>query len=237
MKIITLTLTKIGEKDALVNAISEDSYLTFKAHGVLNPTNKNTAINNPLGIFDAVISNNKTGSKSLKEISVISLLDYSRNDLFFLTAFHTILEATNKMLSEEEKHLAFPYLEKTLLELKEAKYPILNLIAYLAKLIKLSGVSFEINHCVGCGSKKDIVAFSFIDGGYICSHCQDDTVDLSLTTYQLMMIRSLCGTVDFNFNNFTYEEGEILILLKKFVNYIEDGIGVYLDSPNLILKN
>ena len=236
MKIIVLSLTKIGEKDALINAISEEEYLTFKAHGVLSPTSKNSAIINPLLIADVIITNNKTGSKSLKEVSPITMVDYSSNDINRIAVLNTLIEASNKMLSDEEKYLAFSYLEKTILNLKTAKYPLLNLIAYLAKLIKLNGASFEINHCVGCGSKKNIVAFSFIDGGYICSSCLDDSIDLNLSTYQLKMIRLLCGTTDFNFDNEEYNEGEILLLLRKFVIYIEDGIGVSLGSPRLIVN-
>lgn len=236
MKIIVLSLTSVKEKDVLINAISEEEYLTFKAHGVLAPNNKNASINNLLAISDVVITNNKTGTKSLKECSVISLVDLTSSNLEMMTVVNTLSEATNKMLADEEKHLAFNYLEKTLYALKEAKYPLLNLIAYLAKLIKLSGVSFEINHCVGCGTKKDITAFSFIDGGYVCKNCLDDNTDLSLSNYQLLMIRTLCGTTTYDFNNIEYRESEILILLGRFLSYINDGIGVYLESPKLILK-
>ena len=234
MKIIILSLVKIKEKDVLVTALSEEEVITFKAHGALSPNNKNAAINNILTILDAEITTNKTGTKSLKECSVISVPDFTSVDLNYMATINSIAEATNKMLDEEERHLAFPYLEKALYALKEAKYPLLVLIAYLAKLIKLSGGSFEINRCVACGRKQNIVAFSFIDGGYICKDCLDDNTDLSLSTYSLALIRTLCGTQDFNFNLVEYNEGEVLILLKKFIIYISDGIGVFIESPKLI---
>lgn len=236
MKIIILSLSKYGEKDAIVNAISEDEYLTFKAHGVTNPTSKNAVINNHLAVLDAVITTNKTGTKSLKECSPILLLDYSQSDLIYLATINTILEATNKMLSDDEKHLAFPYLEKALFILKDTKYPLFLLIAYLAKMIKLSGASFEINHCVGCGSKKDIVAFSFFEGGYICKNCLDENIDTNLTTYQLLMIRLLCGSKEFDFTDMEYNEGELLLLLKRFIFYIEDVVGVVIGSTKLIIS-
>lgn len=236
MKIIVLSITKIGEKDALVNAISPEGYLTFKAHGVLSPTSKNALINNPLAIVDAILTNNKSGSKSLKECSLIFMPDFTSSNLTYLVAINTFLEATIKMLNDDEKHLAFPYLETCLMLLSSAKYPLFTLIAYLAKLIKLAGSSFEINQCVNCGSRKKIVAFSFVDGGYICENCYDESIDKDLSIYQLSLIRPLCGTKDFYFDNLEYKEGEVNILLKKFILFINDGIGVLLESPRLILK-
>lgn len=236
MKIIVLSLNVVKEKDVLINAISSEAYLTFKAHGVLSPTNKNASINNVLAMGDAIITQNKTGTKSLKECSVNYIPDFTSNNLTYLTVINLLYEATNKMLEDEEKYLAFPYLEKALLMLKDAKHPLFIAIAYLAKLIKLSGSSFEINRCVICGKKQNIVGFSFIDGGYICKDCMDENMDLTLTRYQLSIIRLLCGTTDFDFSNLEYKEEEVLFLLRKFIVFISDAIGIDLESAKLLIK-
>ena len=236
MKIIVLSLNPIKEKDVLINAISEDSYLTFKAHGVLSPTSKNASINNVLAMGDVVITQNKTGTHSLKECSLNFIPDFTSSNLTYLTVIQLLYESTNKMLEDEEKYLAFPYLEKALLALQKGEKPLFIAVAYLAKLIKLSGSSFEINRCVVCGSKQNITGFSFIEGGYICKNCIDDNMDSSLTRYQLMIIRLLCGTVDFDFSKLEYQEEDVLFLLRKFVIYISDAIGINIESIKLLIK-
>ena len=235
MKIIVLSLSKYKEKDAIVNAISEESYLAFYAHGILSPTSKNSAINNILTIADATLITSKNNKLSLKESSVISVPFITNSNMEYLTAINLLAEATNKMLDESERHLAFNYLERAINALKDAKYPLLVAISYLAKISKLAGYSLEINRCVRCGSKKDIVTFSFEEGGYVCKNCTMEGDSFDLTKDQLLLIRTLAGSVDFNFNDVSYNSDSAKILLDKFIAFIADIGGAILKSTQLII--
>lgn len=236
MKIIVLSLTKYKEKDTIVNAISEDEYLTFNAHGILSPTNKNASINNQLTIADVILSKSKSNKYSLKECSVIASPFRINNDINYMVAISLLAEATNKMLDDEEKPMAFPYLEKAILALKNSKYPLLITLSYLSKLMRLAGYSFEINRCVRCGSKKDIVAFTFDEGGYVCKNCVDEGDKLDLTKDQLLLIRTVSGSTDFEFNNVEYNEDSAKILLAKFLEFILHIGGAELSSAKIIIN-
>ena len=238
MKIIVLSLTNYKEKDVIVNAISNDEYLTFNAHGILSPTNKNSSINNLLAIADVELTKSQKSNKySLKECSVINLPFNLNNDINYMVTVNLLAEATYKMLDDEEKHLAFPFLETAILSLKKSKYPLLIAISYLAKMMKLAGYSFEINKCVKCGSKKNIVSFSFEEGGYVCKNCLDESDRCDLTIDQLALIRTLAGSPDFNFNDVNYNEDSAKMLLDKFVKFILDVGGAELESQKLIINN
>lgn len=236
MKVIILSLTKYKEKDSIVNAISQDEYLTFNAHGILSPTSKNAALNNILTIADIELSTSKSNKYSLKESSVIAFPLIHASDINYMVTLNLLAEATYKMLDDDEKHLAFNYLERAIYALKEAKYPLLIAISYLAKMMNLAGYSFEINRCVRCGSKKNIVAFTFEEGGYVCKDCIDQNERYDLTKDQLLLIRILAGSVDFNFNNIEYNEDSAKILLNKFLKFINDIGGVDLSSAKLIIN-
>lgn len=237
MKIIILSLTQYKEKDSIVNAISEDEYLTFNAHGILSPSSRNAAINNVLTVADVVLTTSKSNKYSLKECSVIESPFVFNNDFNLLVAMNIIAEATNKMLEDQEKHLAFNYLDRAIKALKHTKNPLLIAIAYLCKLSNLAGYSIEINRCVRCGSKKNIVAFSFEEGGYICKDCILEEDRRDLTVEQMLLIRDLASTFDFDFNHIEHDDDRDKFLLDKFLKFINEVGGVHLSSCELIIYN
>lgn len=235
MKIIILSINKYREKDAIINAITEEGKVTFTAHGILSPTNANAAINNVLTVCEVTLTESKTHKLSLKESSVIFSPLISNTSLNYMAAINTICEATNKMLDEDEIHLAYPYLLLAINRLKEKEEPLFILVAYLAKLLKLTGYSFEINKCLRCGSKKDIVGFSFSEGGFICKNCYSDE-QIDLTGEAMLTFRTLCGSTDFNFHNLNYDEEIMKMIIFKLIVFISDANGVYIDSPKLIIN-
>ena len=58
----------------------------------------------------------------------------------------------------------------------------------IASIIKESGYALEFDECVKCGSKKDIVSYSFLEGGFICIKCLKNHHEvkspISLKTYR-----------------------------------------------------
>ncbi len=69
MKIIVLSITPYKEKDAIIDAISEEVDSTFTAKGILDPKNKNAAINNLLSIADIDLQEGNYKYPVLKSIS------------------------------------------------------------------------------------------------------------------------------------------------------------------------
>lgn len=234
MKIIVLQTTNYKEKDSIINAISDTEYLTFNAHGVLSPTSKNASINNVLTVADVVLSESKTHKWSLKESSVIDSPFLLNKDINYLSTISLLAEATNEMLSDDEKPLAFPYLMQAINKLKTCEEPLYIAISYLCKMLKLSGYSLEINRCVRCGKKTNIKTFSFIEGGFICADCLEEGDSHEFDTNQMLMIRSLAGSASFEFNNADYDRNDTLLILRRLIEFIEDGCGVSIDSARLI---
>lgn len=235
MKIIVLSLAKYREKDVIVNAISEETLVTFKATGVLSPNHKNAAINNVLTVADASIKDIPTGKKILKDCSIIYSPLFTGNDLTFLTCINTIAEATNKMLSDNEKHLAFSFLDLALTRLQEKENPLLVTFAYIIKLMKFAGLNFDINHCVKCGTKENIVGFSLASGGFLCRDCLTTEEELDFTGTTMLTFRKLCGSQDFKFD-FEVDEIDLKHIFLRIIYFLRDYTGVYLDSPKLIIN-
>ncbi len=236
MRIIVLTITQYKEKDGIIDAVSEEGKITFLAKGIFDPKNKNASINNILSVADIELNEGNYKYPVLKSASIISSPMKVNSDFYYLSSLMLIAEATKNMLQDEEKERIFNSLLSATEALKKAKQPWEILLVYFAELIKVSGYEFEVNHCVFCGSKQDIVTFSFADGGFVCRNCMQEDTEKELSVPQMFLLRNAFNTRDIGNITFRCEKDDAIKVLGKFVEFISDSIGVTLKSFSLINK-
>lgn len=236
MKIIVLSITPYKEKDAIIDAISEEGDITFLAKGILDPKNKNAAMNNVLLTADIELNEGNYKYPVLKSASIIENPMKVTNDYYYLSSLIFMAELTKLLLQDEEKVEVFNSLIKSISALKKAKQPWEILLAYTAKVLRIGGYEFEVNQCVFCGTKKEIVTFSFKDGGFVCKNCLEDDTERDLTRNQMLLIRSAFNTQEPSETAFTCERNDAIVVLNKFLEFIRDSYGVTLKSESLINK-
>mgnify|MGYP003300814802 CR=1 FL=1 len=123
-----------------------------------------------------------------------------------------------------------------IVELKETKDIFHIPLIYIANVLKVVGYGFEVNQCVFCGSKKNIQAFSFDDGGFVCGDCLNEMEGLertlSVSQMQLIRIAFKANTykIDEKYLNADHEK----FVLIKFKEFIRDALGINLSSLSLI---
>ncbi len=236
MKIIILSITPYKEKDAIIDAISENGDITFLAKGIYDPKNKNAAINNSLTIADVEFNEGKYKYPVLKAATAIENPMKVNSDLSYLSSIMYITEATKFLLQDEEKQMIFNSLIDSVHSLKKAEQPWEILLAYTATLLRVGGYEFEVNRCVFCGTKQNIVTFSFNDGGFVCQNCIAEETEKDLNKEQMLLIRSAFNTKDMKEINFKCSEKDGKYVLSKFLEFIADSYGIRLKSEKLILN-
>ena len=236
MKIVIISITQYKEKDAIIDAISEEGEVTFLAKGVLNPKNANAAINNLLAIADIELQEGNYKYPVLKNASILLNPLKTNNDFDYLASLMVIGEATKALLQDEEKAKIFDSLVTAITTLKKIDEPWFVLLVYLARVLKQSGYEFEVNRCVFCGSKNNIRTFSFKDGGFVCNDCLDETTEMGLTKDQMLLIRAAFNSQTFETTFEGYNKENALVVLNKFFEFINDAYGLTLKSQKLIIK-
>ena len=234
MKIIVLSITPYKEKDGIINAISEQGDITFSAKGILDPKNKNSAISNVLTIADIELQEGNYRYPVLKAVSNVENPMKLDNDLDYLSCLLLVAEATKQLLQDDEKERIFNSLIGTIRTIKKARKPWANTLVYIAQLLKIGGYEFEVNRCVFCGSKKNIVLFSFSDGGFVCQDCLEPDMARDLTRDQMFLIRSAFNAKDIDTIDFNCEKEDALVVLNKFFEFISESFGTTLKSASLI---
>lgn len=238
MKIIIISKTNYKEKDVIINAISETGPISFKVRNGQTPNSAFYWINNPLCIAEVEYVENVRYIHQILKGAKLLYSPLSDNSLSRLMTIHLAIEIVTKMLQDEEKHRIFNDLENYLLATKDEKNFYLAELLLIAKAIKISGSAPEVNKCVFCGTTKKIVAFSFVEGGFICNNCLQKDMAINFTTTQMQIIRFLFNAADFSYlPNDKIDKEDIAALFVKFRDYISDGIGINLETINHILKD
>ena len=241
MKIIVIGYSDYKEKDIIVNAISEDGPISFKVRGALNPNSAFVWLKTPLVTADVNwVENVRYRHQILKEAKLLSSPLVNDASFDTMVDIDFVMEIINKMFPDTEKHLLFHEIEKFLKADRSAELsrPFYQLI-FLAKAIQAVGSGLEVDHCVFCDNKDDIVAFSFNEGGFICRSCLQPEMSIDLNPAQMKLVRYVFKTDSYFFDKDKFDglkKENIKTVFINFNEYIKDGIGVYIEAIDKIIN-
>lgn len=234
MKIIVLTINPYKEKDAIVSAISSEGFLTFLARGIKDPKSKNMTLNNPLSIADIELMDGDFKYPILKGSKLIFTPLRLEMDSKYLGALLLMNEVMMHLFPDEEKHQMFPYLEEGIIKLKETNDWLMALLVFLSCAIRIGGFELEVNRCVMCGQKKKILAFSFVEGGFICEDCINEDIQKDLSKEQMILLRAIFNSRDYHLLSSKYNEKDGLVLLRRFIDFMQEAFGYRFNNLRLI---
>ena len=235
MKVIILSISPYKEKDAVISAITEDQFITFSARGINNPKSKNIAINNVLTVADIDLMDGNFKYpvlKSSKQLFTPMRLDM---DSKYLGSLLFINEIVNYLFPDEEKPKMFKAVEDSITALKQNKNWLMTLLLFMAHALRTGGFELEVNCCVNCNSKKNIVAFSFIEGGFICRECLGDDISHDLNKNQMLLVREIFNSRDLHLLDSTFDYDETYVLFTKFIEFMEEAFGYHFKNLRLLL--
>lgn len=235
MKVIILSLSPYKEKDAIVNAISKNQIITFLARGIKDPKSKNSAINNPLTIADIELMEGDFKYPILKgSKQLFTPLTIDMNSKY-LGAIMLMSEIINNLFPDEDKANLFDALEGAVVALKKSNDWLMTLLIFMSYAMRNGGFELEVNRCVCCGTKKGIVAFSFLDGGFLCEKCANEATDYDLSKNQMLLLRSIFNSRDYHLLELPYNKDDALFLFNKFIEFMEEAFGYHFKNLRLIL--
>ena len=232
---IILTDTPYGENSKIVNIYTREKGLI----GVM--CNNVKSIKNPLrtktlkftyGTFH--INYNEKKLSKLVDVDILDNLKEIRTDIEKISYLNYISDLTYQVIKQNDDPTIFDIFISTIKKINEGKNPgILTNILEL-KLLDYLGVGLNLDSCIKCGNKHNIVTLDPDEGGFICQDCYTNEKILSpkaiklIRMYYLIDINSIS---DINIKNET--ANEINYFLDK---YYERYTGLYLKSKDFLKK-
>ena len=237
MRVIILSTSKYKEKDCILNAISQDGPVSFKAKGAQDSKSPFVWLNNILTVADVEFAESKYKYPILKSATLISSSITGDDNLDYLFALSALAEITKDTLNDDERSLAFNDLLDSISALKRGKDTLMVVLIFLARCIKYAGVELEVDKCVFSGSTSDIVAFSFADGGFVSRNYVTEDTLLDLTGQQMKLIRYCFRAKDYSCQmTEQYSKEDKQVILNKFVEFIDEFLGVKITATHYLTK-
>ena len=232
---IILTDTPYGENSKIVNIYTREKGLI----GVM--CNNVKSMKNPLrtktlkftyGVFH--INYNEKKLSKLVDVDILDNLKDIRTDIEKISYLNYISDLTYQVIKQNNEPEIFDIFINTIIKINEGKNPgILTNILEL-KLLDYLGVGLNLDSCIRCGNKHNIVTLDPDEGGYICQDCYTNEKIISpkaiklIRMYYLINIKSI---TDINIKEDVAHE--INYFLDK---YYERYTGLYLKSKDFLKK-
>jgi len=226
---IVLSRIPQKERDAMVRCLGPSGFFSFYSRGALKVGGANNFLTQELslGAFNLMVSS--TGALTLRDGKIEALLSPEGNLEAMLVA-QLCIEATLRILSEEEGEQAYPSLETSLKALLEHGDPFSIAMMYLARVLRFSGYGIEVGHCVVCGAKKGIVSVDFTHGGFLCQDCLPLSTEGPLSVDELKVFHHAFAYGGFELSKVTYPKGAKEASLRRLLRYCEETSGARLRS-------
>lgn len=223
--------------DAMVTALGEEGVFSFYGRGIRKIPSKNGAGTTELCLSSFVLSEGSDGFLTLSEASPEELL-YSDKSLECSICASLLSEAALKLFSEpgeENNPEVFRDVLACLKGIKDGGNPLAYAFVGLCKSLIHSGIGLDVDECVLCGRKTDIVGISYADGGFVCRDCASEIGTTKTPVTQLRMIRAgfRCAREDFpKFEAFPIPDCNALLF--ALADYLEAQTGIVLSGMKLL---
>ena len=235
---IVLRVTPLKEADAMVNAIDESGVFSFYAHGIKKLASKNASSVSELCLSDFVLNESSSGSLTLKEGNGQQIL-VKDGDLLAISTAGFLSELTKNLFFEgfdDFNPEIYAWFKASLLALKAGADPLTVGLIYFAHALSFAGYGLDVSQCVNCGAKKNIVAISYADGGYICNDCFDAEEDTKTPLLQLKILRYVfcCGKEDIS--RIAFEDKDLYPIYDGLEQYLLEATGLKLKTLEFLKK-
>lgn len=233
-----IVLSRIPQKehDAMVRCIDADGFFSFYARGALKMGKSSNFVTQELchGDFNLFVSS--TGAMRLKEGRIRAMYEI-QGGLEGMLVAHLLLEYCLKATAEEDGAALYPYLVEALeaLSLSESD-PFSVAIMFLASASKEAGYGLQVDHCVLCGNKTDIVTLDLIHGGFLCRDCAPFGTGQDCGVDELKIYRHAFKADRADMRRVHYPIRGAEDALRTLLRHIEEQTGVRLRSLEPILK-
>lgn len=238
---IIISETNYSETSKILNVLTEDyGKIGLMAKGARSMKSPLRSVCQKLVYGEFTIKYKDKGLSNLMEVSVIDSFKNIITNFKSATYTFYLVDLFNQVLNDE--HLLidknkeiFNLLESSLIKINQGLNPELVVNIVELQLLKYLGVSLELNQCINCGNKDNIITINLDLGGMLCSDCFREVSLLNPKTVKLIR---LMYYVDINkLDNINIEDKSIIKEINQFIKeYYSKYTGIYLKNKENIEK-
>jgi len=226
---------KYKEKDTIITFLTKEKKRAVLIRGGYKPESKNhsaTLLFNKLlldvnAVHPSFLS--ATGHKTLINNSVL----YEKLEYALLGQY--INEIIIKFFQDEDK-LPYDYYEEIFKAALVGFDPVTLAFIFTCASVNLLGLSPNVDECINCRRKNNLVAFNLTEGGFICNECAANmNMQASPVEYMKVFRYGFKVKAD-QIQRAVLPKSTALICLSELSLYLQDQLGYKINSLELFLE-
>ena len=222
-----------GETSKIIHVYTIDGVISIMCKGAksIKSPFRATTLKFTYGKFYIYYKENKLST--LYSIDIIHSLSKIKNDITLLSYLNYITELTTQVLKQTTNNLYTDYIE-TILKIDKGLDPLVLTNILEIKYLDYLGVGLNLDSCVSCGTKADIITIDGDRGGYICTKCYQNEIIVDKKTIQMLRIYYY---VDIKSISKLKISDKVKNEINYFLNtYYDRYTGLYLKSKDFLKK-
>lgn len=232
---IIITETPYGDNSKIINVLTKEKgiigIMCSNVKSIKNPLRTKT-LKFTYGYFHINYNENKLSK--LVDVDIIDNLSNIKNDIELISYMSYITDLTYQVVKQNNDIDIYDIFISTVIKLNEKKNPLILTNIIELKYLDYLGVGLNLDSCVKCGSKKNIVTLDPDEGGYICQNCYTNERILDPKSIKLIRMYYL---IDIN----SISDIKISTSIAQEINYFLDKYyerytGLYLKSKDFLKK-
>lgn len=230
---IVVSETPYSESSKIINILTKDQgvigVMAKGAKRIKSPLRVATE-RFTLGIFSVYYHKDKLST--LVSADIINPLLNIKTDIIKIGYLTYIVELAHQTAKQNEDEHIYAILKSAILKIEEGKDPMVITNILELKMLDYLGVGIDLDKCIKCGSKTNILTISGDEGGYICTDCR--TNELIYSDKTIKMFR-LYYYVDINsITDLKISEEVTHNIDKILTDYYDRFTGLYLKSKEFL---
>ena len=222
-----------GETSKIIHVYTTEGIISIMCKGAksLKSPFRATTLKFTYGRFNIYYKENKLST--LSSVDVINPLSKIKNDIILLSYVNYITELTTQVLKQTTENLYEDYIN-AILKIEEGLDPLVLANILEIKYLDYLGVGLNLDSCVSCGSKVNIITIDGDRGGYICSNCYQNELIVDKKALGLL---SMYYYVDIKSISKLKISDKVKNEINHFLNiYYDRYTGLYLKSKDFLKK-
>lgn len=231
MEVIILSLNPYKEKDFIVNALSVDGFVSFKASGAQSINSKFASKLFVFSLANIELATTKVGY-TLTYIQSISSTYRFITNYEKLVTLNLIGEIITRTLKDETvSGEMFSFLKTTILALEHTDNYYSLILLFIAHYLQKTGYGLIINRCANCGIKTNIVGLSLSSGGLVCLNHAQNAILLSGEEIKIIRYAFMYKEEEMRRHEFTNDE--VSRLVNILLTHFEETFNISLLSKEI----
>lgn len=170
----------------------------------------------------------------LKDVDVLNDFKTIKNDILLISYLNYLTELTIQVYKQSENSILYELYLASIQKLDSGLNPLIITNILELKFLPYLGVGLELDSCILCGDKTNIVTIDADVGGFVCKNCYINQIVVSPKTIKLVRMYYY---VDIGSITELKISEDVVKEINFFINrYYERYTGLFLNSKKFLNK-